>query len=664
MEVTSREREVHNRSRRSLVAQIGLLALFAAGLILSLRTTFAVYRLDSDLSQSAMLWFGVQKEGWAFITQWRYTADDWLFSWNLLHFALFRLLGPDPRCVLFSGWLVFVGNALAAGGLAHALGARRAALILPGLLLFAGSYAHRAGLLSYPMSHSITNLFGLLMVLWAIGWVRRRRASALAALTLCGLLGGISDPWLLAPYVFPLALGALAAGVFGARENRRAYGALFLAMAAVTAAVKTRAFGLLDFLPVFDFRLGDWDGIRANADAFWQCLGGLFDGPFPVNPAAAAVALAALGLLGSGAAWILWKERAGGSPAWLIPVSLGGISAALVLSRVSAGETSGRFLVSWLYLAPVFVAVALEGGWRRVPVGLRAFAVACALAFAAAGVASTAPYWRVGNANDGNAGRVALEKFLEANGLNYGYGPYWGCLSNAVTWATGERIVIRPVNFSPETGGMITARRLQSNAFWYRSSDVPAGQKTFFVLLRADGEQCADIPLCIRGLTRQFGPPAQTLHHEDATVLVWDHPLIDVPRPIEPGQPMRFTKTEPPMPWRGWDDPGDRGTWAIGSVAELRLQTRNLPAGAPSPLKLTFEARCRQPVALLFINGRDFGTLRFSGNQPETFTVGIPSELAPDGNGQIVVQFRRPPMRHPTSKPWLCLSAVRLDPGE
>ncbi|XHR27383.1 MAG: hypothetical protein ACFUZC_15720 [Chthoniobacteraceae bacterium] len=664
MEVTSPERKVHNGSRRSLVAQIGLLALFAAGLILSLRTTFAVYRLDSDLSQSAMLWFGVQKEGWAFITQWRYTADDWLFSWNLLHFALFRLLGTDPRYVLFSGWLVFVGNALAAGGLAHALGARKSAFILPGLLLFAGAYAHRAGLSAYPMSHSITNLFGLLMALWGIGWVRNRHVSALAALTLCGLLGGISDPWLLAPYVFPLALGALAGGVFGARENRRAYGALFLSMVAVTAAVKTRGFGLLDFLPVFDFRLADWNGIRANADAFWQCLGGLFCGTFPVNPAAAAVALVALGLLGSGAVWFLWKERAGGSLAWLIPVSLGGISAALVLSRVSAGETSGRFLVNWLYLAPVFVAVALEGGWRRVPVGFRAFAVACALAFAATGIATTAPYWRAGNADAANAGRVAMEKFLGKNGLNYGYGPYWGSLSNAVTWATGERLVIRPVNFSPETGGMITARRLQSDAFWYRPGDAPAGQKKYFVLLKADGEQCANTPLCIRGLTRQFGPPAQTLHHEDATVLVWDHPLIDFPRAIEPGQPMRLTKTEPPMPWRGWDDPGERGTWACGPVAELKLQARNLLAGEPKPLKLTFEARCKQPMALLFINGLDFGTLHFSGNQPETFTIGIPPELAPDGDGQLVVQFRKPPTRHSTRKPWLCLSTVRIDPGE
>jgi hypothetical protein len=73
---------------------------------------------------------------------------------------------------------------------------------------------------------------------------------------------------------------------------------------------------------------------------------------------------------------------------------------------------------------------------------------------------------------------------------------------------------------------MITGKRGQTSRRWYRFEDLPAYQKQYFVFVKSDGEECSDFDLCIKGLSKQFGDPSKVLKYGDASVLVWNHPLI------------------------------------------------------------------------------------------------------------------------------------------
>jgi len=180
--------DITRSKQRYLRTAIAL--LFLAGLFVSWQTTLGSFRPDADASQAAMLWHGIGHYGPGFLKDWIFTPDNWVFSLYPISFSLFALFGPEPALVILTGWLVFVASVLVSGAIAKVQGAARSAVIVPLALLFSGLYAHQEGFLSYPASHNVTNLYGLVAFLCLLAWIKSRNACLPPLVVLLLVAGG------------------------------------------------------------------------------------------------------------------------------------------------------------------------------------------------------------------------------------------------------------------------------------------------------------------------------------------------------------------------------------------------------------------------------------------------------------------------------------------
>jgi hypothetical protein len=513
----------------------GLLAL--VGLYGSFRVVTALASVDPDSSHSLILWFGITEHGWAWLQDWRFTQDNWLLSLFPWHFLGYALAGPSPLVALFGGWLIFVLAACLCGLLAWQLQAPRAAVLVPPVLLFLGLHAHVRGLVAYSTTHNITNLYGLCALFLVLRWLADRKPATLCGILLLLVAGTASDPWMVAAYDLPLAILAAILLVAGIGGIARRDSASLLAVALFASALTlTRLFGLLDFFPALEFQSGGAGAFVANFSLLLQELGGLVDivpgyDDGRLIPAVLSL-LAVAGLLLS---QLLKAYREGSlampaGPGFVIFsfFSIGGVTLAFVLNDSNSFSLSARFLINVPYLVVTGLGVLLDLNRRSLAKSQRGFAAALLLLFLAAGATSTSPAWSRPAQGFGTERVAGLIAFLRSENLTYGYGPYWGGNANAVTAASGQTVIMRPVSFDPLTGMLANTWRPQTSRRWYRSADIPAGQREFFVLVSADGEECADVALCVAGLGRQFGPPVRTLDYDGrAAVLVWDRPLTD-----------------------------------------------------------------------------------------------------------------------------------------
>lgn len=508
----------------------GYALLLAGCLFISLKTVFGMVGTDSDSILAITLWQGVQAHGLGWIAQFRFTPDNWLLSIVPFNFLSFALFGAQAWLVALSGWAVFAGAALFAALLAREMGA----LALPIPLLLLGSYAQMPGFVAYPASHDVTNLYGLAAL---FGAVRALRGGGNGYLALVGCLlaaGSVSDPWMVTAYDLPL-LACCVAG--GWRPGERAVRLRWLAGLALLAAVlaHTRLIWLLGFVPRPSARPAPLGVMVQNALYLVKDLGGLLN----IVPGGAANALrpALLSLAGVGlAAGMAWRGAVGagllrqGAVRLVLGVAL--LSALLTMAgfvvlNTRQGDFSGRYLINILYFLAIFLAVAVERGWALLRWPGRAVVVLYPALFLACGLAGTAPVWRQPGLTLQTNGVMQIAGFLQANGLAYGYGPYHGAQANAVTAMTDGRIIIRPVTFDPSSGQIQTRQQHgQTTPSWYTPVDVPPGQRTFFVYIVPDGEECPDPALCVAGLTAQFGTPDRQLRNGVADILVWDHPLL------------------------------------------------------------------------------------------------------------------------------------------
>jgi hypothetical protein len=402
-------------------------------------------------------------------------------------------------------------------------------------LVFSGLYAHQDGLLSYPVSHNVTNLVGLLAFVCVLRWIRTRSTLLLLATVLVLVAGGLSDPWIVAAYALPLTLMSVVLVVSSeGLQGPRATAPLCVAMLASLIIVETRAFGALAFLPPFDFAVGNRGQIGANVVHVLQDLGGLLNvipgtasvEPFPALASllATAALIVAVGRLVPPRS--LRRDALLTAFCWTIALSVLGTSCAVMLSEVPARNDAARFLVNVLYLTVVGIAVLLERNWSRASRTLRFASVLAAMLFAVSGVVGTFPLWRSPSITLRDGGANGLLKFLADNELSYGYGSYWGAKANAATWLSRFEIHIRPVVFDARTGAISRVSRAQSSRRWLLPDDVPPDQKYYFVVVKNDGEVCADPDLCVNGVIGQFGPPERRLHYDGAIVLVWSRPLL------------------------------------------------------------------------------------------------------------------------------------------
>jgi hypothetical protein len=517
-----------------------LIVLFAV--FVSFKTTFSAIGFDPDSSESIMLWYGIKAYGWRALTDWLYTSDNWLLSIVPLNFLSFYLFGPRPMLIMLSGWLVLAGTSIVAGFLSAELGARRAALVIPPVLLCVGLFAQAHGFFAYPVSHNVTNLYGLGALWLLLIWTRRPANAWLAGILALLAIGALSDPWMTPAYILPFVF----VGVFGLIWPRLTVGRwqsakLLMVLLVTLYVVKSHFFRCLDFLPAGKFVFGTWPLIENNAIFLIKDLGGLFN----VIPGAKSNAMPAalLSLCLTAAAVlanlssVIRMFRVGERQLIVFLVvaiwSSAAIIAAFVLANIPAGTYSARFLVNVEIFAIISFGVMVDIHWATLSSAKKLVSMTLITVFTLAGLVSTFPAWGK-NAPSPSARKIeTLIHLLRDNGLTYGYGPYQGSGSLAVTALTANAIKLRPITFNPRNGLMSTRPRRETFPQWYTNADLPPGQNKYFVIVLNDGEECADVPLCLHGLVTQFGKPEQILADGAATIMVWTHSLLGYPYDVQ-----------------------------------------------------------------------------------------------------------------------------------
>ncbi len=509
--------------------------IFLGAAFISLKTVFGLMAVDADSIHALTLWLGVKAHGLRFLASFAYTPDNWLLSIIPFNFLSFFLFGATPRLVILSGWLVLAGAALVAGLLARMLGARRAGCVLTIMLLLVGAYAQQSGYAANPLSHDVTNLYGLGGLCCALRVIRSGRIFWSALLTLLLTLGTVSDPWMVTAYDLPLlgyvALASLHRRTFYPRHDLRS-----LAAASVTAIIlgQTHLLGLMNFLPNQSARLAKPEMMASNALYLIKDLGGMF-ALLPASPANALIpALVSVG----GCALVAWAcirgARAMRDRALVAFLVIAGLSTAatcagFILLRIHQADFSGRFVINIFYLFMIAAAVLAELGWRDFLIWQKSAIIGVATLVTISGLITTWPAWSAAGFHLHDNGISGTIAFLKSNGLTYGYGPYHGINANAVTALSDGEVIIRPVVFNRRNGMMTPLVRAQTSSAWLTQADIPPGQTRFFVVVGPNGEECEDAALCLAGLSTQFGPPSATLQHGDDVILVWDHALLGYP---------------------------------------------------------------------------------------------------------------------------------------
>src|SRR5262249_48773833 len=136
-------------------------------------------------------------------------------------------------------------------------------------------------------------------------------------------------------------------------------------------------------------------------------------------------------------------------------ISSAGIFCACLISTTADPCVSSRFLINIPYL----VVTTAVGCFHLIKVKLKYWEkilyFVIPLLMTLTGLLSAAQN-TTSNKLAVNYNRVnEIIDFLQSRHLTYGYGPYHGSLSNAVTWISNFHVKIRPVRFDPQTGWMI-----------------------------------------------------------------------------------------------------------------------------------------------------------------------------------------------------------------
>jgi hypothetical protein len=639
------------------VIWVACIAAILAGMYGSLKVVTAQFGIDSDSSHSIMLWYGVKADGIGWIKDWFFTQDNWLLSLLPFHFLGFEIFGPRPAVVILFGWIIFVFSAFISGAIAWQLRAKKAALILSAVLLFFGYYAHEAGFVSYSTSHNITNLLGLVVFFLFFSWLNKPAPIKIIAAFVILFIGDFSDPWMTAAYLLPLALSSLACIAFPTffKIDRKGSLCWFLAVIAAVFLVKSQLLGVLSFLPVMSFAPGNWASSNHNTIMWIQDLGGLLNlipfnqgNDFIPSLLSLIILISLLVYLGFKALQAGYAQHRGGSAFLLLAaLSIGGISMAFMISNQAAQYHSARFVLNCAYLILIALGILIEYNWSISSKIEKLIYVVVTILFVLSGAVSNYPDWKKPGFAFKDTGVLALIDFLKTNNLNYGYGSYWGSLSNAITAASKLEVIIRPVVFNPLSGMMVAGNRVESASTWYLEKDYPANQKDFFVFVASDFEECTDINICINGLIRQFGNPVKTLKYNGATVMVWDHPLIDFHQkqyPVDLNKTLFFNAQNNPPNGPGWSSPEAWGTWSDSDVASILLVFSTPPQ---QDLKLLINSQAyladnhlNQEVQVL-VNGQGVGVMNYTQDfNGAVRSFNVPKAIALEKNGRFLVQFK------------------------
>ena len=655
-----------------------LLAVYAAGLFISLKTTLTLFGFDPDAAHSIMLWHGLQKHGFGWIQTWQFTPDNWLFSLVPIHFFEFLILGPRPTLVIYTGWAIFAASSIIPALIARDLGLKASVFILPVIFASLGFYAYQSGFISYATSHNTTNLLGLLFLLSIIKLQKTQKRYFALPIFALGAAGGLSDPWMLPTYILPGALATLALLLTPSSKANRANNLLSLSSIIFTVILlETKGFGALTFIPPLHFALGNWPTINSNAIFLVKDLGGLVniipgqDSNFFLPSLVSLIAIGSLYWTCLRLIKLADDNNSNLALQAFTLFSVGGVALAFLISDLLAADYSARFLINVVYLGFLAIAASVERNWTHLSFLLKSFVVIVLCLFISAGFLSNFKSAARPGFSISSPQPLQLLSFLDAHNLHRGYGPYWGSQANAVTVLSNWQTVIRPVVFDNTTGKIIFGNRPETSLDWYKSSVFNDSRERarYFVVATNDGENCADLALCINGLTLQYGKPAETLKYQNSFILVWDHSLVNWRsnsyKKVSFSDPILFNSHNNSLPsWSGWSSPEAWGTWSNGQAANILLQLTTMPTADVNLIirgqAFTPKQHSSQKIDM-FVNGKFVKRLVYARMpHDQVRVIEIPKKLILDYGGRMDIKFF---FRDPVSPASLSLSSDRRQLG-
>ncbi len=647
--------------RRSWPTACVFVPAVALGLWVSLHYTFAIWGAESDTATPYVLWRGVQRYGIGFLGTFHYTPDNWLLSPLPALFLAFATVSDEPWVVIAAGWAIFVACVLLVFLIVRrAAGTVPAAAAAAVLLLSNRSAIGEMGFLTYPVTHNASLLGGLVALYAVIRWLEATRWRWLALATAALVVAGASDPWTEAAFTLPLGCAAVwRIADAGHAGRQRAAVALAIAIAGTLAVIHTRLFGLLDFVPPTSITFAS-GADRVHAADMLGRLGAMWfnflpgrDAAYLWNPGMAeVVANTTLLLLGAGAAAALAVRQLGQRTAfdtlWLAGTAscIVTVAAFVVLDTPKSIQTGRYFMAAYVFGVMLFAA-SLGRAWDSLPRAARLAAAAYSVLLPIAGLASGPGFWQTASLHMPGRGVPQFAAFLQAHGLHYGYGTYWGTQASAVGWMTRGAVVVRPVAFDPATG-RVSPRYGQTSPQWYTQADVPPGQHKAFLAITPGDDGCPDIVACTSAAERQFGPPQGLLQYGDAAILVWDYPLFGADpdilaahvAPLPVGKPINLTSFGDGayILGEGWSQPETTGTWTNGMKAIILLRLSPDWAGAA---KVTIEARAfvpsrtgSQEVTVSF-RGRLLARWDVAPGDYRPYSAVLPADLLRAGSGAL-----------------------------
>lgn len=571
-----------------------LVALSLGGLFAGLY--FAHIRmLDPDMVHSVLVWQGIREEGLIWLNDWRFTQDNWLFSLIPFQGLMVQVTGEVLHTLVVSGWLIFFLSAFFSALITRELTGNLAAAIVFTLLVWVNAYGHIEGFVSYPVSHNITNLFGLCTLWQLLRWIKKPSFLYGLGIFSLQLLAGLSDPWLLPTYTLPMILSLAIVSIIFKQKKHVNCGAilgLLSALLVVFVIVKMGAFGVFPFIPAVHFSPGSLSTISVNFLALLGNLGGLFNLIVPLQGQetywpetriqhAAFSASILLFLFILSLTRLIHKNQSLSSLIFALVslFSVLGICSAYVISGVLANATSSRFVINVFYIVTMTIVVHAIQAWPSMNLKNKLGIIFVALLYLVTSMVSIPRFSQLSGYPKGKSAVNELINKLGEHGLNYGYGQYHGSKSNAVTVMTNGRIIVRPITYQVGTG-QIRFDHPQTSERWFTPDDAPKEQKRYFVYLTRKTTECPDFDLCQSTLIRDFGEPAEAIDFDDGVIYVWNRPLINshslsaqLNQTIYFKSPMNFPH------WSGWSIVEPWGVWSDSERAFTSFKFDAPPRG-------------------------------------------------------------------------------------
>ncbi|MBU2731609.1 hypothetical protein [Acidithiobacillus ferridurans] len=536
-----------NTACKITISALLLLILFA--LWTSIHQCFAIWNINADTVDMALLFHGLQVHGIKFLTTWRYTEDNWLLSVGPLSYVIYYLFGVNNFTIIFPGWIILVFNALVGGYILLRLVRKQS--IYPSLIfllvcLFTslGSIGV-AGFMAFLMSHNSTMSIVLVSLLCLLEATQKSETSFINIWMLLLLysvfIGGISDPWFNAAFTLPaiLSLTLLALSI----KNKSGIYISLIYTAIGLILSQTKLFGILDFLPSTNYVFVTstkqfYQNIYFFAASLLTFTNAheLLRMDRPLGYAYIAgvtyIAASALYIITS----IKHKFKAAAESlfiyfsAWSIVV----MTAAFVFSDFPDGYYSARYLVNIFYLSFMVIIYAYyknyDGKFYKFIIPLLLLSL-----YLYSSAYQGVQYWKSIPLNHNNSSSTSLINFLGDHDLHYGYGGYWASDANAISVISGYHTIIRPVSYEPvyKKGNnvnfpfaYIVGNHGQSSPFWYHKSDTKTYHTSFLVI--SDGGGAPELyNNSIKSsekiaATGQFGTPSKIYDFDKKKILVWD----------------------------------------------------------------------------------------------------------------------------------------------